>query len=138
MKGKKNKSREHRVPLSKPAVALLRARYALTGGTGYVFPGKPKRPLSNMAMLKTLERMRRTDITVHGFRSTFRDWVEEMTTFPGSVAEAALAHVVGDKVEAAYRRGDLFEKRRKLMNAWATFCTTPAATGKVINIGKRA
>jgi integrase len=65
------------------------------------------------------------DITVHGFRSTFRDWVEETTNYAGTVAEAALAHVVGDKVEAAYRRGDLFEKRRRLMNAWATFCTTP-------------
>jgi len=138
MKGKKNESREHRVPLSKPALALLRARYALTGGQGYIFPGNPKRPLSNMAMLALLGRMGRDDITVHGFRSTFRDWVEETTNYAGTVAEAALAHVVGDKVEAAYRRGDLFEKRRRLMNAWATFCTTPMERGKIINIRRSA
>ena len=119
--------REHRVPLSKPALALLKARRGATGGKGFVFPGeRPRKPLSNMAMLMLLERMKRDDLTVHGFRSTFRDWVEEETTFPGSVAEAALAHVVGDKVEAAYRRGDLFEKRRELMDAWAMFCTVPA------------
>jgi integrase len=89
---------------------------------------------------QSIERMGRDDITVHGFRSTFRDWVEETTTFAGTVAEAALAHVVGDKVEAAYRRGDLFEKRRKLMTAWATLCTTPASaerTGEVIAIRRK-
>jgi integrase len=84
----------------------------------------------------TLHRIKPDGVTVHGFRSTFRDWAEETTNFPGSVSEAALAHVVGDKVEAAYRRGDLFEKRRKLMNAWATFCTTPAEVAKVIPIGR--
>jgi integrase len=89
-------------------------------------------------MRKTLGRMSGDDITVHGFRSTFREWVEETTAFSGSVAEAALAHVVGDNVEAAYRRGDLFEKRRKLMAAWATFCMTPADGAKVIPIGRRA
>jgi integrase len=88
-------------------------------------------------MLETLRRMGR-DLTVHGFRSTFRDWTAEQTAFPGEVAEAALAHVVGDKVEAAYRRGDLFEKRRKLMTAWATFCNTPAIDAKVIPMGRRA
>ena len=120
--------REHRVPLSKPVIKLLRARYDATAGKGFLFPGeRPPKPLSNMAMLMMLERMGRDDLTVHGFRSTFRDWVEEETTFQGSVAEAALAHVVGDKVEAAYRRGDLFEKRRELMDAWAKFATTPAA-----------
>ena len=95
---------------------------------------RPKKPLSNMAMLKVLERMDRTDLTVHGFRSTFRDWVEEQTAYAGSVAEAALAHSVGDKVEAAYRRGDLFEKRKQLMNAWARYCTEPAQPGKVISM----
>jgi integrase len=131
--------REHRIPLSRPALAILRKRHEMTGGEGFVFPGdRPKKSLSNMAMLALLSRMGRDDITVHGFRSTFRDWVEETTNYAGTVAEAALAHVVGDKVEAAYRRGDLFEKRRRLMNAWATFCTTPAAEhGKVINMRKR-
>ena len=132
--------REHRVPLSRAALALLREREKVTGGQGYVFPGKKAgKHLTNMVMLNTLARMGRGDITVHGFRSTFRDWVEETTNYAGTVAEAALAHVVGDKVEAAYRRGDLFEKRRKLMAAWATFCTTPAAErGKVIDMKRSA
>ena len=121
--------REHRVPLSEPALAILKDQHKATGGKGFVFPGmNPKHSLSNMAMLMTLRRMERDDLTAHGFRSTFRDWAEEQTAFHGSVAEAALGHVVGDKVEAAYRRGDLFEKRRKLMDAWATFATTPKAT----------
>ena len=76
-----------------------------------------------MAMLKVLERMKRGDLTAHGFRSTFRDWCEEATNTPHAVAEAALAHAVADKVEAAYPRGDLFEKRRALMEEWAEFCT---------------
>jgi integrase len=130
--------RDHRVPLSKPALAILRTQHQATGGKGFVFPGaRPKRPLSNMAMLETLRRMKRHDLTVHGFRSTFRDWAEEQTNFPGSVAEAALGHIVGDKTEAAYRRGDLFEKRRKLMAAWAQYATTSADVGKVINLRNR-
>lgn len=130
--------RDHRVPLSMPATKVLRHQLKLTGAKGYIFPGRaPKKPLSNMAMLALLERMGRGDLTVHGFRSTFRDWVEEQTAYPGSVAEAALAHVVGDKVEAAYRRGDLFEKRRQLMNTWARYCTVPAHAGKVISIRGR-
>jgi len=135
MKGR----REHRVPLSPTAMKILRQQLKFTDGKGYVFPGmRPKKPLSNMAMLKVLERMDRTDLTVHGFRSTFRDWVEEQTAYAGSVAEAALAHSVGDKVEAAYRRGDLFEKRKQLMNAWARYCSEPTSVGKVIPIkGKR-
>jgi integrase len=75
-----------------------------------------------MAMLKLLERMGRADLTVHGFRSTFRDWAAERTNFPNEVVEMALAHVVENKAEAAYRRGDLFDKRRRLMEAWAEFC----------------
>jgi integrase len=78
--------------------------------------------LSNMSMLMMLRRMGRGDLTAHGFRSTFRDWAAERTNFPREVAEAALAHVVGDRTEAAYRRGDLFEKRRRLMDAWAAQC----------------
>jgi len=114
--------RDHRVPLSARAVAILRELAEVRMGE-YVFPGQRRgQPLSNMALLKLLERMKRDDLTVHGFRSTFRDWAAECTDFPREVAEAALAHAVGDKVEAAYRRGDLFEKRRQLMEAWAAYC----------------
>ena len=133
-----NGRREHRVPLSKPALALLRKLHELSGGQGYVFPGQPKKHLSALAMLITLERMgRRGDITVHGFRSTFRDWAAESTDFPSELAEMALAHAVSDKVEAAYRRGDMFVKRHKFMAAWATFCMSPAEGAKVIPINAR-
>ncbi len=115
--------REHRVPLSKPALALLRELGPQASGP--VFAG-PNGALSNMALLQTLRRMNRADLTAHGFRSTFRDWAAETTNFPREVAEAALAHAIGDAVEAAYRRGDLFDKRRKLMEAWGAYCTTPA------------
>lgn len=127
--------REHRVPLSKAALEILHKRHKETGGKGFVFAGeRPKKPLSNMSMLNVLKRMKRDDLTVHGFRSTFRDWIEEKTHFPGSVAEAALAHVIGDKTEAAYRRGDLFEKRRELMTAWANYCTAPKNSVAVIQL----
>jgi integrase len=106
--------REHRVPLSEAALEILRPLYERRTGDR-VFP------LSNMAMAMLLRRMGRVE-TVHGFRSTFSDWCSEMTNFPSEVREMALAHVVGDKVEAAYRRGDLFEKRRQLAEAWARFC----------------
>jgi integrase len=85
----------------------------------------------------TLRRMGRGDLTVHGFRSTFRDWAAERTDFPTEVAEMALAHVVGDKVEAAYRRGDLFQKRRALAEAWASYCAGPAA-GNILSLVKAA
>jgi integrase len=112
--------REHRVPLSD---AALRAIRSVPREGEYVFSGpRPDRPLSNMAMLALLRRMKRDDLTVHGFRSSFRDWAAETTNFPREVAEAALAHVLSDKTEAAYRRGDLFDKRRKLMQAWADWC----------------
>ena len=118
--------RPHRVPLSQKAVTLLRGLIAKRGKGDWVFPGaKDGRPLSNMAMLMTLRRMKRTDLVTHGFRSTFRDWAAEQTAFAREVAEAALAHAIGDKVEAAYRRGDLFEKRRKLMDAWSAYCAAP-------------
>jgi integrase len=128
--------REHRVPLSTRALAILReAEATRISGAEYVFPGgKAGKPLSNMAMTEVLRRMGRGDITVHGFRSTFRDWAAERTSFPSEVVEMALAHAVGDKVEAAYRRGDLFEKRRSLMAEWAMYCNTPktADRGAVI------
>src|SRR5262245_10212001 len=117
-------SREHRVPLTEAAVAVLEEMRQLRQNE-FAFPGDRRDMLSNMAMEMLLRRMGR-DVTVHGFRSTFRDWAAERTDFPSEVAEAALAHVVGDKVEAAYRRGDLFEKRRRLMEAWAEFCTEAA------------
>jgi integrase len=99
----------------------------------YVFPGgKAGSPLSNMALLMTLRRMGRSDLTAHGFRSTFRDWAAEHTSFPAEVAEMALAHAVGDKVEAAYRRGDLLQKRRQLMDAWARYCGSPAAAERMV------
>lgn len=123
-------AREHRVPLSGPALAILGARHATRlddRATAFVFPGgREGRPLSGMAMTALLRRMGRGDITVHGFRSTFRDWASEATSYPREVAEAALAHAVRDKVEAAYRRGDLFEKRRAMLAEWAVFCGYPA------------
>ena len=114
--------REHRVPLSDRAMMILRQMRELPRDE-FVFPGgKEKRPLSGMAFLMLLRRMKRDDLTAHGFRSTFRDWAAERTSFPREVAEMALAHTISDKVEAAYRRGDLFEKRRRLAEAWAAFC----------------
>jgi integrase len=83
-------------------------------------------------MLNVLELMGRSDVTVHGFRSTFRDWAAERTNYPNHVVEMALAHAVGDKVEAAYRRGDLFEKRRRLMDEWVRYCARPAVAGEVV------
>ena len=112
--------REHRVPLSNAAIRVLES--CRGGDPDWVFPGaRPKLPLSNMALLMQLRRMGREDITPHGFRSSFRDWAAESTTFPNEVVEMALAHVVANQTEAAYRRGDLFEKRRGLMDAWARF-----------------
>ena len=113
--------REHRVPLSEPAVAILERILSL--GDGYVFPGARRgKPMSQMGMLMLLRRMGREDITAHGFRSSFRDWASETTDFPSEVVEMALAHTVESKVERAYRRGDLFEKRRELMSVWAVHC----------------
>jgi integrase len=101
-----------------------------------VFPGSKRgRPLTRMAMPNLLQRMGRGDITVHGFRSTFRDWAGEVTHHPNHVVEQALAHAIGSAVEAAYRRGDLFDKRRVLMDDWAAFCAEPR--GDVVEFKKR-
>jgi integrase len=125
--------KEHRVPLSDAALVILEEMQAIRSGD-FVFPGgKAKRPLSNMAFLMLLRRMKRVDLTAHGFRSTFSDWCSEKTNFPAEVREMALAHAVGDKVEAAYRRGDLFEKRRQVMDAWASFATSQPS-GNVVPI----
>lgn len=124
--------KEHRVPLSPRCVEILKAARQLSDGD-YVFPGRRKGHLSNMAFLMTLRRMG-LDVTAHGFRSSFRDWAAERTNFPREVAEAALAHVVEDKVEAAYRRTDLFDRRRQLMTTWAAFATS--AKGDVVPLRK--
>jgi integrase len=124
--------KEHRVPLAPAAITVLvKCRERAEGD--FVFPGKvPSTSLSGGAMRALLERMSRSDITPHGFRSAFRDWAAEQTAFPREVAEMALGHAVGNQVEAAYRRGDLREKRRKLMEAWAAYCAAPAKGGKVV------
>ena len=115
---------EHRVPLTARALDVLQLlNKQKLAHNDHVLAGNAKgKPLSNMAMTMLLKRMGQTEITVHGFRSTFRDWASEQTSFPHEVCEMALAHTIGNKAEAAYRRGDLFEKRRKLMDAWAGFC----------------
>lgn len=120
--------REHRVPLTDRAMQILDMMSLwVRGDNGFVFPGaKPGQPLSNMSMLMLLRRIGRRDITTHGFRSTFRDWTAETTNTTREVAEMALAHVIPSKVEAAYRRGDLLEKRRALMEAWAAYCQKEA------------
>ncbi|MGU9980157.1 tyrosine-type recombinase/integrase [Phreatobacter sp. HK31-P] len=116
--------REHRVPLSSAAIGILTEMQKLPL-SDFVFPGaKADKPLSTMAFLMLLRRMERNDITAHGFRSTFRDWVAERTDFPRDVAEMALAHSVSDKVEAAYRRGDLLAKRKELAEAWSGYCAS--------------
>jgi integrase len=119
--------REHRVPLSKRALEILE-NIPREKDNDFVFIGnRGKGGLSSMALLMTLRRMKRGDLTAHGFRSTFKDWAAEQTAYPNEVSEMALAHVVGDKVEAAYRRGDLFEKRRRIMADWAAYCAKPPA-----------
>src|SRR5207249_1820320 len=118
------------------ALAIVEKMAEIRSGE-FLFPGgKTGRPLSNMAMLKLLQRMgRRTasgGLTVHGFRSTFMDWATEQTNFPAEMRDMALAHVVADKVEAAYRRGDMFERRRELMAAWAAACEPEGAPGNIV------
>jgi integrase len=153
MKGK----REHRVPLSEPALAIIREMMpAGPEGIGrkYVFPGaKPGRPLSNMAMIELIRRLNAErkvvglprwtdpkqggrDVVPHGFRSSFRDWAAERTNFAREVAEAALAHISGDETERAYQRSDLFEKRRRLMTAWGEYCLKPQASSTVTPLRK--
>lgn len=128
-----------RVPLCDQAIKLLRALLREQGNPHLFIGSRKGAHLSNMALLVLLKRMDMDRITVHGFRSTFRDWVSERTSYPPHVAEAALWHAVSDKVEAAYRRGDLFEKRRRLMADWARFCYRPAERGaKVVSIRGRS
>jgi integrase len=127
--------KEHRVPLSNRAVAILTAMKEMRT-SDFIFPGTSSgKPLSGMAMAMQLRRMKAADITVHGFRSTFRDWASETTSFPHEVCEQALAHTIGNKTEAAYRRGDLFEKRQRLMQAWADFIEN-GQRSNVIRLGR--
>ncbi|MBA4142317.1 MAG: integrase arm-type DNA-binding domain-containing protein [Nitrosospira sp.] len=126
-------AKEHRVPLSDAAIAVLNQ---MDQSTKFIFPGRTEgRPLSDMSLSAVLRRMGRDDLTVHGFRSTFRDWASESTAYPRDVAEMALAHSIGNKVEAAYRRGDLFTKRTRMMADWAEFCNKKQG-GEVVPLKK--
>jgi integrase len=118
--------REHRVPLGSRALAILEE---LPKVNDFVFPGARSGGLGQMSLLQVLHRMGRADLTVHGFRSCFSDWCAERTAFPSELREMALAHAIGNKVEASYRRGDLFDKRRQLAEAWGRFCAAPATGG---------
>lgn len=138
--GERTKSgREHRVPLTGSVGPILRGLdYLGDDKDALLFPNPRGKPLSDTALRKYLQQnLAKPGLTVHGFRSTFRDWAAERTNFPREVAEAALAHIVRDKTEAAYQRGDMLARRRKLMEAWAKFCTSGAAsTAEVVAISK--
>ena len=135
--GRMKAGREHRVPLSAPALAIITALRE-TRISDFVSPGqKPERPLSGMAFEMLMRRMQAGAFTVHGFRLAFRDWAGDETIFPREVAEQALAHRVGDETERAYRRADALERRRQLMEAWASFCTG-ATRGNVIRLAKES
>jgi len=122
--------KEHRVPLGKRSLEL-----ASKGSAAYLFPGQhPENPVNGHSMRLMLLRLGYPDLTVHGFRSTFRDWAAERTNYQNHVVEQALAHAIGNAVEAAYRRGDLFDKRRQLMNAWAEYCASKPITAKDKNV----
>jgi integrase len=125
--------REHRIPLSDAAIAILEAMRAVRM-SDFVFPGMREGQPVGWRTIQDLVKQLDGEITVHGFRSSFRDWAAERTNFPREVAEMALAHAIPSAVEAAYRRGDLFEKRRRLMDAWAEFCGKQQTTGKVLVI----
>lgn len=151
--GRMKMRREHRVPLSKAANALLEALPRLEGNP-LVFPAPRGGELSDMTLSAAMKRLHDADVAEdgpgfvdrankrpavpHGLRSTFRDWVAERTHFPGDMAEVALAHKVANAVEASYRRGDMVEKRRTMMNAWADFLTGKAAAGKVVSFAAKA
>lgn len=128
--------RAHRVPLSHRCLEILRRAKAFGAGSAFVFPGRSRdKPMSNMAFLMLLRRMNQA-ITAHGFRSSFRDWAAEATSLPREVAEMALAHAVENKVEAAYRRGDLLEKRRQLMEHWAHFVAGEVEANEAERVSK--
>jgi integrase len=126
-------NREHRVPLTDEAIALLRV-LPKVGKNPFVFIGQRTEGLSNMAMAVLLKRMKMEEVTVHGFRATFKTWTAERTSYPRDLAEAALAHVSGDKVEQAYMRGDMLGRRREMMTAWAKFCGKPFDSTNVVTL----
>lgn len=127
--------REHRIPLTPAALDLLRS---LPQVSSFVFPGnQPTKPLSNMSMTQVLRRMQITGVTVHGFRSSFRDWAADVAHAPREIAETALAHQVGSEVERAYRRGDALEQRRHLMAQWSEFLTKPIAPSLNLSLNAR-
>lgn len=134
--GRMKAAKEHRVPLTDAALTLLGQRANGTPDDALIFGSEAKlgKPISDMSMTAVLRRMERDDITVHGFRSTFRDWAGETTGFPREVIEAALAHGIKDKAEAAYARSDLFDKRRKLMQAWATIAAANTPSENIISL----
>ena len=133
-----NAGREHRVPLSDAAIKLLKGLPRVKG-LDVVFAGPHGGKLSDMALTAVCRRMK-VQAVPHGFRSNFRDWASERTNYPRDVAEMALAHAISSKVEAAYRRGDLFEKRRRLMHAWSDFCAKMgkpiASRAKVVDVNE--
>jgi integrase len=113
--------REHRVPITKRGLEIITRCKLLAGRSAFVFPGRSSAaPMSNMVFLMTLRRMK-VEVTAHGFRSSFRDWAAEATSFPRELAEMALAHTIENKVEAAYRRGDMLQRRREMMEKWSAF-----------------
>lgn len=131
-------AREHRVPLSREALAVVH-ELAATKTNDWVFPGqRPGRPLSVASLSKALKAVAGDGLTTHGCRSTFRDWAAERTNFPNEVAEMALAHGIGDKTEAAYRRGELLEKRKAMMQAWASYVTTRPNASNVVPLARQA
>jgi len=134
----KKSDRDHRVPLSAAAIAVLEDMHAIRQ-SDYVFPGSYHgKAIGKNMPLRLLNQITGTSATVHGFRSSFRDWAAERTSFPREVAEMALAHAIPNAVEAAYRRGDLFEKRRRLVDAWADYCAKPDSKGVVTPMKKNA
>lgn len=125
--------KEHRVPLSAHAIEIVKLM-GKNRQNKFVFPGQRRAGLSNMALLQHLKRMGRDDLTAHGFRSTFRDWAAEQTRHPSDVVEMALAHAISNQTEAAYRRGDLFEKRKRLMDDWADYCERNQDSENVVSL----
>ena len=129
--------REHSVPLSERAFEIVKTM-AAAKVSDFVFTGQAGRPLSDDAMRAALRRMGVENATTHGMRSAFRDWSGNETHFPRELAEQALAHVIGDKAEQAYRRSDALEKRRALMDAWAAYCEPSSADEKITPLRRKA
>jgi integrase len=125
--------REHRVPLSPQVIELIREHYD-ADPDAFVFISPAGGGLSHMAFTRVMARLGYKGVTIHGFRSAFRTWASETTSFPREICERALAHAIGSKTEAAYERGDAIAKRRKLMEAWSKYCSAPPVAGKVLTL----